>query len=61
MEFTFTCGIYFFTQPEQYLYYINKEIFVPDILFDIGVYFAGILYGIVNLKQVRQGRQLFQS
>lgn len=36
---------------------INKEIFVPDILFDIGVYFAGILYSIVNLKQTRQGRE----
>lgn len=36
---------------------INKEIFVPDMLFDIGVYFAGILYSIVNLKQTRQGRE----
>ncbi len=33
---------------------INKEIFVPDMLFDIGVYFAGILYSIVNLKQTRR-------
>lgn len=36
---------------------INKEIFVPDMLFDIGVCFAGILYSIVNLKQTRQGRE----
>lgn len=27
------------------------------MLFDIGVYFAGILYSIVNLKQTRQGRE----
>ena len=33
---------------------LNKEIFVPDMLFDIGVYFAGILYSIVNLKQTRR-------